>query len=469
MKNSSSFSLVSYAFLCFSLVLLHGCSQAITSPPALPQDQFIQVYFNQNHAQGKEYTDPYRHIKRDGDNLEKIILDQINSAQSSLDIAVQEIRLPLVAQALIKKQQSGVKIRVIIENTYNLPYSQLSQSEVSKLEENDLPRYQDGIALMDINKDGKLTQNEINQRDALVILKNGQVPLIDDTEDGTKGTGLMHHKFMIVDQKIVVTGSPNWTTSDIHGDMLAKKTRGNANNLLVINSPEVSQAFTEEFNLMWGDGMGGAKDSLFGNKKPYRSTQSFTLGKGSITVNFSPISKKENWELSSNGLISKTIAESQTSVKIALFVFSEQKIADSLQVQHNKGVEVKALIDPNFIYQNYSEALDLMGVQLSRGCRFEKDNHPWKNPINTVGVPPLEIGDKLHHKFALIDNYLVITGSHNWSASANYQNDETLLIINNAMVGKHYEQEFDRLYNNAKLGITNSLKKQLDQDKKRCH
>ena len=38
-------------------------------------------------------------------------------------------------------------------------------------------------------------------------------------------------------------------------------------------------------------------------------------------------------------------------------------------------------------------------------------------------------GDKLHHKFAVVDNTTVITGSFNWSPSAAHQNDETLLVI----------------------------------------
>ncbi|NJK62165.1 MAG: hypothetical protein HC921_05290 [Synechococcaceae cyanobacterium SM2_3_1] len=35
----------------------------------------------------------------------------------------------------------------------------------------------------------------------------------------------------------------------------------------------------------------------------------------------------------------------------------------------------------------------------------------------------------MHHKFAVIDESIVVTGSHNWSQGANRNNDENVLII----------------------------------------
>ena len=87
--------------------------QSSHKPPPLPQDPHIQVFFNQ--ADTNSYRDPYRRIQRSGDNLEQILLDAINQATTSIDIAVQELNLPLVAQALIDKAQTGVTVRVILE------------------------------------------------------------------------------------------------------------------------------------------------------------------------------------------------------------------------------------------------------------------------------------------------------------------------------------------------------------------
>lgn len=464
----------SYLFLLVILPFcLNSCQQKVTSEKRtanLIQDPNIKVYFNHNLAKDANYTEPYRKITRAGDNLEQVIIDQINSAQSTIDLAVQEFNLPNVALALVEKQRAGINVRIILENSYSKSLSKGTSSEINEEEdERTQNKYEEYKALVDINQDGILSQEEINKRDVIKILENENIPVIDDTEDGTKGSGLMHHKFMIIDGQKIVTGSANFTISDVHGDFGNLETRGNTNNLLEIFSVPVAQLFTSEFNLMWGDGVGGKNDSKFGLKKPLRSPQTFQVGSNKITVNFSPISYSKSWEMSSNGLINQTLETATQSVDLALFVFSEQKIVDTLNLKNLEKVNIRALIDPNFIFQNYSEALDMLGVSLAnKKCQSEKNNDPWKVPIKTVGMADLALGDKLHHKFGIIDDKIVITGSHNWSASANNTNDETLLIIENIVVANHFKAEFEKLYETANLGISNSLNKKLKAQENMC-
>ena len=455
-------------FLGFYGLVACDESEKIKEPPPLPQDPFIKVYFNLNDAKGANYRDPYRQIDRPGDNLENIIIDTINSAQSTVDIAVQEFRLPNIAKALVKQVKKGVKVRVILENNYNQSIKDFTLNIIAAMPPRERQRYERYFQFIDKNNDQILSDNELNDRDVLTILNKGKIPIIDDTEDGSKGTGLMHHKFMIIDNKILISSSANFTLSGIHGDFNNEQTRGNANNLLKLESLELAQLFTEEFNLMWGDGKEGKKDSLFGIKKSQRSPKSITIGDSQVTVKFSPNSSKDPWEITSNGLIKRILNKAENSINLALFVFSEQNIANGLETKNNQEIPIKVLIDPEFIFRFYSEGLDMLGVALSNNCKYEKDNKPWSQPINTVGVAQLPTGDKLHHKFAIIDEHTVITGSHNWSASANYQNDETLLIIENPIVTAHYQQEFKRLYQNSTLGIPHFINKRIEEDIKKC-
>jgi phosphatidylserine/phosphatidylglycerophosphate/cardiolipin synthase-like enzyme len=143
----------------------------------------VEVYFN--HSESSQYLEPYRQQTRQGDNLEKLIVDTISQAQSTVDVAVQELRLPKIAQALVDRQKAGVKVRVILENQYSLPWSNFTHNKVNKLEKRKQERYQDFRRFADINQDGQLNPEEINQRDALVILGNARIPLIDDTADGS--------------------------------------------------------------------------------------------------------------------------------------------------------------------------------------------------------------------------------------------------------------------------------------------
>ncbi|MEL7052853.1 MAG: phospholipase D-like domain-containing protein, partial [Cyanobacteria bacterium J06588_5] len=77
-------------------------------------------------------------------------------------------------------------------------------------------------------------------------------------------------------------------------------------------------------------------------------------------------------------------------------------------------------------------------------------------------------GDKLHHKFAVVDDTTVIVGSQNWSHAANTENDETLLVIRNPTVAAHFNREFERLYRAPELGKTDKLAWKIAEAKERC-
>ena len=70
----------------------------------------------------------------------------------------------------------------------------------------------------------------------------------------------------------------------------------------------------------------------------------------------------------------------------------------------NAGLQIRLIADPSFASRSFSEVLDLLGVALpDRNCKLEQDNQPFNKGLNGVGTPRLARGDKLHHKFAVID------------------------------------------------------------------
>ena len=54
----------------------------------------------------------------------------------------------------------------------------------------------------------------------------------------------------------------------------------------------------------------------------------------------------------------------------------------------------------------------------------------------------------MHNKFAIIDNRLLLTGSYNWTFSANNRNDENLLIIDDPEIIKIFQNQFINLWTN---------------------
>jgi phosphatidylserine/phosphatidylglycerophosphate/cardiolipin synthase-like enzyme len=421
----------------------------------------VSAYFNHNPQ--SRYTDPYRGITRAGDDLEEVLLTQIREAKKTIYMASQEFRLPLVAKALVEKQNEGVEVRVILEHDYN--FTVLKQRDPSTEAEHEASKLQELIAFVDENGDGALQKEELENRDAVYILQKGNVKVIDDASDGSQGAGLMHHKFLIVDGRKTVVSTANFTMSCIHGDVLTPESRGNANSMVLVDSPSFAKIFAEEFAQMWGNG----KRGNFGHNKTYRGPVQTTVKGSKITVQFSPTSQRYNWDESVNGLMASHISKANKSIKAALFVFSEQRLADVIQKIHEAGAFVGVIIEPKFAYREYSELLDMMGLQiLNQKCVYEPGNNPWKVPAQEVGMARPLKGDVLHHKFAVIDNKSVVVGSQNWSNAANYTNDETLIVIQNAEIADQFTQEYERIKNKALMGPPKWLLEQIQKQDETC-
>jgi len=104
-------------------------------------------------------------------------------------------------------------------------------------------------------------------------------------------------------------------------------------------------------------------------------------------------------------LIEDQLGSAKKTIDLALFVFSAQQLTNKLAEQISAGVQLRLLADPGFASRSFSEVLDLLGLALpDRFCKLEAGNQPLAKPLKGIGTPRLARGDKLHHKFAVIDN-----------------------------------------------------------------
>jgi phosphatidylserine/phosphatidylglycerophosphate/cardiolipin synthase-like enzyme len=55
----------------------------------------------------------------------------------------------------------------------------------------------------------------------------------------------------------------------------------------------------------------------------------------------------------------------------------------------------------------------------------------------------------MHHKVIVIDEAIVITGSYNFSSSAEKHNDENVLILYDVAISAEYLLEFNRIFEAA--------------------
>lgn len=133
-----------------------------------------------------------------GDSCRRKLLDLLLAAKSSIDISVFTISDDRLSDAIEAAHQRGISVRVITDNDK-------AQDEGS---------------------------------DILRLINEG----IDVRMDNTGNH--MHHKFALLDKKILINGSFNWTRS---------ASDYNQENILVTDEPKLVSAYLSEFESLWSE------------------------------------------------------------------------------------------------------------------------------------------------------------------------------------------------------------------------
>ena len=129
------------------------------------------------------------------------------------------------------------------------------------------------------------------------------------------------------------------------------------------------------------------------------------------------------------------ITKAQTSIHIAMFCFTNGRIARTLAQACARGIDVKVVMDQERALDLYSKEKFLK----NKGVRVKLKRGP--RPNDTGREEGL-----MHHKFAIIDGRVVISGSYNWTNAAEKWNYENLLILPSASVAGLFEREFLKLW-----------------------
>jgi len=112
------------------------------------------------------------------------------------------------------------------------------------------------------------------------------------------------------------------------------------------------------------------------------------------------------------------ISQAQKTIDIAMYNLTTREISQELIKAKERGVKIRVFLDQGEANGKYSKGRYLMDKGID--VRF----------YTGTGL--------MHNKFAVIDNRVLITGSFNWTASAERENQENLLIIMDEKVVKQY-------------------------------
>ena len=240
-----------------------------------------------------------------------------------------------------------------------------------------------------------LTQNK--DFDAIATLKAAGIGLVD----GGRSNGLMHDKMVIVDGKTLFMGSWNLSYND---------TYRNNNNLLKITDPQIIANYQAKFNELF-------VDKKFGTHAVVKALNPVMTIAGTAVENyFSP----------PDGVMDKLIKYVQgakKSVHYMIFTFTDENLAAAMIDRAKAGLDVQGVIEDRGATE---------GALVSLYCA--------KTPVKTDGNKYT-----MHHKVIIIDGQFVITGSFNFTKSADDANDDNALIIHSPAIAAQYEQEYQRV------------------------
>lgn len=235
---------------------------------------------------------------------------------------------------------------------------------------------------------------KLKEKNAEVILEDSNS--LDEFMTGYS-SALMHNKFCVFDNRIVLTGSMNPTE---RGNYF------NNNNIIIIKSEFLASNYLSEFNEL--------KNNEYGTGKKVRYPI-LSFGNIKIESYFCP---EDNCKLQ----VINTLKSANHSIFFMTFSFTDEDIGNLLWNKNYLGLDVKGILEKKQI-SDYSRYDDLKEFSII-------DNNKYT----------------MHHKVFIIDNKTVITGSYNPTKNANERNDENVLIIHDKNIAEEFLREFNKLY-----------------------
>ena len=318
-----------------------------------------------------------------GDRLDLKLAEQILTAEQTVDLCFYEIDSDTIIGAILVAHNSGTEVRLITDDAY-LP-------EVQEL-------LDAGVAVLSDSA--------------------GSVYIYKD----------MHNKFAVFDGEWIWTGSYNATESG---------TFGNANNALLFRSEATAEAYTAEFQEMWGSTSAtpNPEASRFHTGKEDNHLHTFELDGYPLEVYMSPSDQTKE-------AILAAITTADYSISFCIFSFTDDDISDAMEAQLEDvpGLTIQGVFDETQAGSQYSEIHKMLD---------------WGNQVEVLvdAVTDSAGAEKfLHHKYLLVDagyedsDPLVITGSCNWSTNGFSYNDENTIISYHPDIVDLYLSEFEERF-----------------------
>lgn len=250
-----------------------------------------------------------------------------------------------------------------------------------------------GVAVRLVVESDNLLEPEVE------ALAEAGIPVVGDRREP-----LMHHKFAVIDTLEIWTGSMNLTLGSTYFD---------DNNLVRIRSAEVAEDYMREFEEMFTEDRFGPL-SLADTPYPTVLVEGYR-----VEVLFSPDDDVAD-------RIHELIVAADQSIEVMGYAFTSDALAEALIARAQQGVEVRVVLDAGQVTAAGSEYGRLLEADID---------------VRLDGSP-----GNMHHKVMIFDRSIVLTGSYNFTRSAEEYNDEAVVIVHDSALASEFHEEFERIY-----------------------
>lgn len=283
------------------------------------------------------------------DDCEARAMAVLDSARRSVDVAQYNIRNERFVEKLEELRARGVAVRIVV--------------------------------------DAKNAEKDYNTVDDLIEARGFDV--VRHRNDRAD-YAIMHHKFTIVDDAVVMTGSYNWNeTAQLVND----------ENMLVFHDPALAAAYKAEFEEL----LGAPEVAQPGH------------GNG-VTVYFSP-------EDAPRDAVIEQVRLARESIVVCMFTFTDTTVARAMRDAARRGVRVLLVVE-----KKQADTTSADEIVASGG----------PNARVIVAANTSSAHSAMHHKFAVFDERRVITGACNWTYTAFNASNEDLLVVASRDLARRY-------------------------------
>lgn len=116
----------------------------------------------------------------------------------------------------------------------------------------------------------------------------------------------------------------------------------------------------------------------------------------------------------------------RTSVDVCVFTITDDRISNAILAAHRRGVKIRIVTDND--------------------KRFDPGSDIDRFAAAGIPVRMDRTANHMHHKFAIFDGAILLSGSYNWTRSASEWNEENLLITTEKRLAQPFRELFNRLW-----------------------